>query len=204
MQSTASLTISNLWIERGERDLCQGLSFSVQSGEIVRILGDNGAGKSSLLKTIAGVFSPLEGKISYVGEDVTFDRSLLQKDAIYLGHSVGVKSLLTVVENLRWYCPDVSLGVLHEVLELLEITNHVDVLVKNLSAGQARRVALARLWLSNKTLWLLDEPFASLDVRGVTLLEQRIQQHVLSGGLVVLTTHHDLLTLSSRDVVLLP
>lgn len=204
MQSSASLTISDLWIERGERDLCKGLSFNVQSGEVVRILGENGAGKSSLLKVIAGVLSPLEGRIVYSGKDVTLDRNPLQQDAIYIGHSVGVKSLLTVVENLRWSCPDVALNLLHEVLEQLELTDYMDVQVKKLSAGQARRVALARLWLSTKTLWLLDEPFSSLDVRGVALLEDRIQQHVLSGGLVVLSTHKELLSLSSRNVVLLP
>ncbi len=203
MQSSASLTISDLWIERGERDLCKGLSFSVQSGDVVRILGENGAGKSSLLKVIAGVLSPLEGQILYSGEDVTLDRNPLQQDAIYLGHSIGVKSLLTVAENLRWYCPDVSTSMLYSVLTQLGLIDQVDVLVKKLSAGQARRVALARLWLNKKTLWLLDEPFASLDVRGVALLEERIQQHVLLGGLVILTTHQDLLSIAPRDVALL-
>lgn len=203
MQSSASLTISDLWIERGERDLCKGLSFSVQSGDVVRILGENGAGKSSLLKVIAGALSPLEGQILYSGEDVTLDRNPLQQDAIYLGHSVGVKSQLTVAENLRWYCPVTPLNELCSVLTQLDLIDQADVLVKKLSAGQARRVALARLWLSKKIIWLLDEPFASLDARGVALLEKRIQQHVLSGGLVVLSTHQDLLSIASRDVVLL-
>jgi heme exporter protein A len=203
LQSSASLTISDLWIERGERDLCKGLSLSIQSGEVVRILGENGAGKSSLLKVIAGVLSPLEGQILYSGEDVTLDRNPLQQDAIYLGHSVGVKSQLTVAENLRWYCPVTPLNELCSVLTQLDLIDQADVLVKKLSAGQARRVALARLWLSKKIIWLLDEPFASLDARGVALLEKRIQQHVLSGGLVVLSTHQDLLSIASRDVALL-
>ncbi|NVK73716.1 MAG: cytochrome c biogenesis heme-transporting ATPase CcmA [Oceanospirillaceae bacterium] len=202
MQPSASLTISDLWIERGERDLCRDLSFQVASGDVVRILGENGAGKSSVLKVIMGTLSPLEGKISYSGEDVTFDRSPLQRDAIYLGHSTGVKRLLTVVENLRWYCPDASLKELHCVLEKLELIDHMDELVKKLSAGQIRRVALARLWLTNKPLWLLDEPFASLDASGVGLLEERINTHTLSGGIVVLTTHQDLLSIASRDVAL--
>jgi len=149
LHSFASLTVSDLWIERAERDLCKGLSFSVQSGDVVRILGENGAGKSSLLKVI------------------------------------------------------VSPSALHEVLECLELIDHIDVPVKKLSAGQARRVALARLWLSKKTLWLLDEPFASLDVRGVELLEACIRQHASVGGLVLLTTHQDLPSLSTRDVALL-
>jgi heme exporter protein A len=156
-----------------------------------------------LLKVIAGVLSPLEGQILYSGEDVTLDRSPLQQNAIYLGHSVGVKSQLTVAENLRWYCPVTPLNELCSVLTQLDLIDQADVLVKKLSAGQARRVALARLWLSKKIIWLLDEPFASLDARGVALLEKRIQQHVLSGGLVVLSTHQDLLSIASRDVALL-
>lgn len=203
MHSFASLTVSDLWIERAERDLCKGLSFSVQSGDVVRILGENGAGKSSLLKVIVGILSPLQGQIVYSGEDVTVDRRFLQQDVIYLGHSAGIKPLLTVIENLRWYCPDASPSALHEVLECLELIDHIDVPVKKLSAGQARRVALARLWLSKKTLWLLDEPFASLDVRGVELLEACIRQHASVGGLVLLTTHQDLPSLSTRNVALL-
>lgn len=202
MQSS-SLTISDIWIERGEIDLCKGLSFSVQSGEVVRILGENGAGKSSLLKVIAGMLRPLEGKIEYFGHDVTVERHLLQQDLLYIGHSVGVKSLLSVEENLRWYCPDVTSEGLLSVLALLELSDYKGALVKQLSAGQARRVALARLWLTNKILWLLDEPFASLDTSGVELLEKRIQHHILSGGLVILTTHQDLRVLASRDVALL-
>ncbi|MCS7485944.1 MULTISPECIES: cytochrome c biogenesis heme-transporting ATPase CcmA [Marinomonas] len=204
MQSFASLTISDLWIERAERDLCKGLSFSVQSGDVVRILGENGAGKSSLLKVIVGALSPEEGRIAYSGEDVTLDRSILQQDALYIGHSVGVKQRLSVAENIRWYCPDVCTNVLHEALKSLELIDYMDTPVKKLSAGQTRRVALARLWLSQKTLWLLDEPFASLDVKGVELLEERIQQHALAGGMVILTSHQNLLSLASRDVMLLP
>ena len=204
MLPSASLTISELWIERGERDLCKGLSFAVQSGEVIRILGENGAGKSSLLKVLAGLLSPIDGQILYCGNDVTLDRSVLQQDVVYLGHSTGIKSLLTVAENLRCYCPDVSALALREVLEKLELIDYQNEQVKKLSAGQARRVALARLWLTDKTLWLLDEPFASLDVKGVALLEGRIQHHVLSGGLVILTTHQELLSLACRDVVLLP
>jgi heme exporter protein A len=203
LQSSVSLTISGLWIERGERDLCKDFSFSAQSGEVVRILGENGAGKSSLLKVIVGVISPLEGKIVYSGEDVTLDRNPLQQDAIYIGHSVGVKNLLTVAENIRCYCPDVSPETLDTVLKQLDLLDHIDALVRTLSAGQLRRVALARLWLTEKTLWLLDEPFASLDVGAIALLEERIQLHVSSGGLVVLTTHQDLRSLSCRDVALL-
>ncbi|NLQ16565.1 cytochrome c biogenesis heme-transporting ATPase CcmA [Marinomonas sp. M1K-6] len=203
MQPSASLAISDLWIERGDRDLCKGLAFTLQAGEVVRILGENGAGKSSLLKVIAGILSPLEGKIVYSGEDVTLDRSTLQQDSLYIGHSVGVKGLLTVEENIRCYYPSIAASRLASVLAALGLDDQSDALVKTLSAGQMRRVALARLWLSDKTLWLLDEPFASLDATGVALAEEQIKQHILSGGLVILTTHQDVLSFSYRDVVLL-
>jgi heme exporter protein A len=202
LQSSVSLTISGLWIERDERDLCKGLSFEVHSGDVLRILGDNGTGKSSLLKVIAGVMTPLEGQIHYSGKDVTQDRHFLLENTLYIGHSAGVKRLLTVEENLRWHCPDASSSELESVLTHLGLLSFLNSPVKALSAGQVRRVALARLWLSKKTLWLLDEPFASLDDKGIATLEDHIRQHVSLGGLVVLTTHQHLRSISSRDVVL--
>jgi heme exporter protein A len=202
LHSYVSLTISDLWIERDERDLCKGLSFEVHSGDVLRVLGENGAGKSSLLKVIAGVITPLEGKIHYSGKDVTQDRSLLQENTLYIGHFAGVKRLLTVEENLRWYCPTVLSSELECTLTHLGLLSFLDSPVQTLSAGQVRRVALARLWLSKKALWLLDEPFASLDDKGIVILEDHIRQHVSLGGLVVLTTHQNLRSISSRDVVL--
>lgn len=202
MQSPAFLTISNLWIERGERDLCKRLSFDVFSGDVVRILGENGAGKSSLLKVISGVMPPLEGKVFYGEEEITIDRHAIQEDILYIGHSAGVKKSLTVEENLCWYCPSVSSSELRSALEILGLLSLSDSHVNTLSAGQIRRVALSRLWLSNQKLWLLDEPFASLDAKGVNILEKRIAQHVSSGGVVILTTHQDLLSLHSRDISL--
>ncbi|ETX10874.1 transcriptional regulator [Marinomonas ushuaiensis DSM 15871] len=202
MQSSAFLTISDLWIERGERDLCKRLSFDVFSGDVLRILGENGAGKSSLLKVISGAISPLEGKVFYGGQEVTNDRHSLQESILYLGHSAGVKKVLTVEENLRWYCPSVSSSELHSALEALGLLSLLDSSVNTLSAGQIRRVALSRLWLSKQKLWLLDEPFSSLDAEGVGILEKRIMQHTASGGAVILTTHQDLLSLHSRDISL--
>ncbi|MBJ7536774.1 cytochrome c biogenesis heme-transporting ATPase CcmA [Marinomonas transparens] len=204
MQSIVSLTISDLWIERGDRDLCKGLFFELKSGQVMRVLGENGAGKSSLLKVIAGVIAPLEGQIQYAGQDVTHDRKILQQDAIYIGHSAGIKSVLTVEENLRRYYPSASADELEAVLDNLSILDLADTPAKKLSAGQTRRVALARLWLSKKNVWLLDEPFAALDIKGIALLESHIEQHVLAGGLVMLTTHQDLHSIQSYDLVLSP
>lgn len=202
MQSSSFLTISDLWIERGERDLCKSLSFDVQSGDVLRILGENGTGKSSLLKVIAGILSPLEGDIFYKGQEVTEKRQILQENTLYLGHSVGAKKALTVEENLRWYCPTSSSNELHSALNTLGLLAFSDSFVSTLSAGQTKRVALSRLWLSKQKLWLLDEPFASLDAEGVSILEKRIAEHTALGGAVMLTTHQDLLSLQSRDICL--
>jgi len=202
LQSSAFLTISDLWIERGEKDLCKRLSFDVFAGDIVRILGENGAGKSSLLKVISGAMSPLEGRVFYGGLEVTNDRHSLQENTLYLGHSAGVKKVLTVEENLRWYCPLASSSEVHFALERLGLLSLLDSPVGALSAGQIRRVALSRLWLSKQKIWLLDEPFVSLDAEGVGILEKRIMQHTESGGAVVLTTHQDLVSLHSRDISL--
>ncbi|MCB5161993.1 cytochrome c biogenesis heme-transporting ATPase CcmA [Marinomonas algarum] len=202
MLFSASLDVSNVWIERSDRDLCRDLSFTLRAGEVLRVLGDNGAGKSSLLKVVAGAMTPLEGRIMFNGQDVTSHRALLQQSMVYIGHGAGLKSMLTIEENLLSYCPATSPEQMQSVLDILDLANHQETYVKALSAGQSRRVALARLWLSQCPLWLLDEPFASLDVSGVAVVESKIQQHINEGGMVLLTTHQALSSVVTRDLVL--
>ncbi|MBR7888666.1 cytochrome c biogenesis heme-transporting ATPase CcmA [Marinomonas sp. A79] len=204
MHFSVSLTISGLGIERSDRDLCRDLSFSVQAGEAIRILGENGAGKSSLLKVVAGVMSVQEGQIFFADQDVTLDRRLLQQTMIYIGHSTGLKERLSVAENIAFYSPHAPLDQVDQALRQLGLFHLQDVLVKSLSAGQARRVALARLWFTNASLWLLDEPFAALDASGVAMLEAHIQQHLSRGGMVLLTTHQAPCSLSVRELALVP
>lgn len=204
MYLSASLTLSGVGIERSDRDLCRNLSFSVQSGEALRILGENGAGKSSLLKVIAGAMSVQEGQVFFANQDVTSDRTELQQSMIYIGHSTGLKDVLTVAENIAFYSSNVAVEEINQVLKQLGLFHLRDSLVKSLSAGQARRVALARLWITQASLWLLDEPFAALDVSGVAMLEAHIQQHLLLGGMVLLTTHQAPCSFSARELVLMP
>lgn len=203
MQSPAFLTISDLWIERGEKDLCKGFHLNVRKGEIIRILGANGAGKSSLFKAIIGILNPLEGRIEYDGQDVTQEKNALLQETLYIGHTSGLKDALTVEENLRHYFPSASCDAIRLALASLEIEALAESLVNTLSAGQVRRATLARLWLTEKTLWLLDEPFTSLDAQGVERLEAHIQKHTASGGIVMLSTHQALTALQSRDVALI-
>ena len=101
LQKSVNLQVTNLWIERGERDLCRDLSFSVRSGELVRIAGENGAGKSSLIKAILGWVRLEEGELEFNGEDVTLHRDVLLQNQLYLGHTPGIKSVFTALENLK-------------------------------------------------------------------------------------------------------
>lgn len=206
MHPNLSLTLSDICIERAERLLCQRLNKTLNAGHLYRILGENGAGKTSLLKVIAGLLLPLEGQVTVnvtnlaKGQD---QQALLINNSEYIGHRYGVKSHLSVLENIACYCPHAGHEEGQKVLTLLGLASYQDDLVKHLSAGQAKRVALARLWLSNKSIWLLDEPFSSLDKDGVALLEAKFQQHIDSGGLIVLTTHQDLFAIPVQTIELM-
>lgn len=203
MQPSISLTISELVIERGDRVLCDGLTVSVQSGEIIRVAGENGAGKSSLLKVLAGVMQPTDGMLQWRDEDVTLHRDVLQQDLLYIGHGAGVKSLFTVEENLRWYFPNATGPQISNALLAVNLSGYEETPAAQLSAGQKRRIALARLWLTEKLLWLLDEPFTALDQSGVEVLEKRLQEHIKNDGMVLLTTHQPLNPLlQAREITL--
>jgi len=202
LQSYVSLTLSNISIERGERDLCKGLSVVAQFGRLYQIVGENGAGKSSLLKVIAGLLRPVEGEIFLDDKVIGAAMNQWPQDCLYLGHQYGVKRLLTVEENIRCYCPNASRENIHSALAQLDLLPYQKTPVKQLSAGQAKRVALSRLWLSDQAIWLLDEPFSSLDVKGRALLESKLEQQLKRGGLVILTTHQALLRIDAQSIEL--
>ncbi|WP_394182217.1 cytochrome c biogenesis heme-transporting ATPase CcmA [Marinomonas posidonica] len=202
MQSYVSLTLSNISIERGERDLCKGLSVVAQFGRLYQIVGENGAGKSSLLKVIAGLLRPVEGEIFLDDKVIGAAMNQWPQDCLYLGHQYGIKRLLTVEENIRCYCPNASRENIHSALAQLDLLLYQNTPVKQLSAGQAKRVALSRLWLSDQAIWLLDEPFSSLDVKGRALLEIKLEQQLKCGGLVILTTHQALLGIDAQSIEL--
>lgn len=192
MQSSLTLSASNISIERSDRLLCQALSFQVGSGEILHIIGENGAGKSSLLKVIVGVLEPLSGKLYFAGEHISLCRETLQAELLYIGHSTAVKNVYTALENLRLYHPDLADEQLCQALQSVNLSDHIFTEAYQLSAGQKKRIALARLWLTNRKVWILDEPFTTLDKTGVKVLEDRLKEHVDRGGVAVLTTHQNL------------
>ncbi len=177
---------------RDDRVLFEGLSFEVNVGQVLLLEGKNGSGKTSLLRILCGFREPDAGELSWCG-DALSDSSYFA-DLAYVGHLEGVKKELTVYENLK-----VSLALgqagLYSIMDALDkvnLTDYDEVLVQSLSAGQKRRLSLARLLITKNILWILDEPFTSLDRQGIELIETLMSEHCAMGGMIVLTSHHDL------------
>lgn len=191
------LRAENLFCERDDRVLFDGLSLAVEAGEIVQIEGANGSGKTTLLRILSGLSNHYEGRLYWRGEPVDEVVEQFRSELLYFGHHPGVKALLTPEENLRWYQalhPSLEFGDIGHALEQVGLRGFEDVPCHTLSAGQHRRVSLARLYLSRAPLWILDEPFTAIDKRGVAAKEALIRRHVEQGGAVILTTHQDLQT----------
>ena len=181
----------DLACERGERLLFANLDLTLEAGQVLRVEGQNGAGKTSLLRVLCGLSLPLEGEIRWAGEDIRRRRTEYLTELAYVGHAHGVKGELTALENLR------VAGALaghrdepaRQALGELGLAGFEELPSKILSAGQRRRVALARLKVSRARLWILDEPFTALDRAGVAAVEQMITLHARAGGLCLLTSH---------------
>jgi len=185
--STPRLKIENLFCERDERVLFEALCFEVHAGEVIQIEGQNGSGKTTLLR--------FEGDIYWQGEHLDKCASDYREALLYFGHQPGVKAVLTPRENLQWYAslhPDMVLSQLDYALFKVGLRGYEDVPCHTLSAGQNRRVSLARLYLSRAPLWILDEPFTAIDKQGVAEQEALMVAHAEQGGSVILTTHHEL------------
>lgn len=188
------LTVNNLSCERDDRILFSALNFTVQAGEILQIEGQNGSGKTSLLRILCGLSNSFEGEILWKNSHLSTLLSAYLQQVLYVGHHTGIKASLTAEENLRWMQtlhPLLNKCCLAEALKQVGLWGYEDVPCYRLSAGQQRRVSLARLYLSRHPLWILDEPFTALDKKGVAEKEQLILRHAANGGLCILTTHHD-------------
>jgi heme exporter protein A len=193
------LEVSQLTAIRDERILFESLSFSIDSGELVQIEGRNGTGKTTLLRIITGLGDRDQGEIFWNGESIESNRDAFHEDLLFLGHSTGVKRDLTAYENLRFYLSvhsksSIDKETIYQALTKVGLAGREDVPVAQLSAGQQRRVALARLWLSQHKLWILDEPLTAIDKQGVKVLEALFLSHAEQGGIVMLTTHQDMFT----------
>lgn len=190
------LELRNLACERDERFLFAKLNARFYAGQVVQILGPNGSGKTTLLRILAGVSQDFHGEIEWQGQAIASARWEYANDLLYLGHLPGVKKSLTPLENLHWYAAlqgGASNDQLLLALQHVNLAGYEDTPCYQLSAGQLRRVALARLQFSKARVWILDEPFTALDKAGVAQLEQQLSHHVANGGLVLVTSHQDIL-----------
>ena len=189
------LQVSNLECVRGDHRLFAGLNFNLQAGELIHLRGSNGSGKTSLLRTICGLMLPANGEVLWKGENIRKLSDEYFQQLLYLGHLGAIKGELSAFENLQlaFQLSGIakSQDEINTALAQLGLAGREDLPTKVLSQGQKRRVALARLMLTDAVLWVLDEPFTALDVAAVDFLKQLVVRHVQNSGMVILTTHQE-------------
>lgn len=193
MNKNNQLVLENIACERGETRLFEDCTLIIESGQWWQIEGHNGIGKTSLLRILAGLAVAAEGQVLWNGIPIQKQRDEYYADLFYLGHHAGIKPELTAWENLRFFQKIHYLPLndedLWNALDKVSLIGREDLPCSHLSAGQQRRVALAKLWLTQATLWILDEPFTAIDKKGVAELIAHIEQHCEQGGMAIFTSH---------------
>lgn len=186
------LEARDITIWRGDNLLMDEVNVQVRSGSIIQIQGTNGSGKTTLLRALIGLAEFDEGEVFWMGQPFHKSRDALYSELLYLGHKPGISPGLTPLENIQALCPELGTDAreqVEDILAELAIADRIDLPSAALSAGQKRRIALARLRLQEARLWVLDEPLTSLDTNGYAWVREQIQRHVEAGGAVVFTTH---------------
>lgn len=192
MPDTASpplLAVRGLFFCRDETALFDPLDFHIHKGQALLVRGDNGVGKSTLLRLLAGLLRAEAGVIEVNGEPA--GREARARAMAYLGHQPAFKADLSVLENLQFLCAlhGQRAASLEDAIAHVGLAGFEDSLARTLSAGQKKRLSLARLWLSRAPLWLMDEPYANLDLDGIALVNQLVVAHLAAGGAALITTH---------------
>lgn len=193
----AVLSVANLSVIKRDRLLFKNLSFVVEQGGLLYVKGQNGAGKTSLLRVLAGLVNADEGEVYFSQQNIKECRSNYHENLVYFGHKLGINHTLNAVENLQYWCKQhqvvISDDTIFNSLAQLNLVGLEEIPVANLSAGQQRRVALARFWFKQHAkLWILDEPFTALDTQGIELVSNQITKFLGGGGSVVMTSHQAL------------
>jgi len=188
----SKLIVNNLSCQRGYKLLFENLSFELNSGEVLKVSGPNGSGKTSLMKILAGLSSFETGSIDY--DDTKINSERYNLDFLYLGHLAALSPELSCLENLKY---SMRLGNdnldldFSDALEKVGLEKFENELVGKLSAGQKKRIALSLLFITQSKVWLLDEPFSALDSKAIKIIETRVEDHCNSGGICILTTHQE-------------
>jgi len=189
------LSVEGVHVWRGDRHVLKGVSLALRARELLHVSGPNGTGKTTLLRVVCGLLRPEQGSVSWLGKSITSARNEYQAALAYAAHEPALKGDLTVLENLRF-----AVGLKRRVtgrdmqasLERTGVASCADLPARVLSAGQRRRVGMARVLAMGASLWLLDEPYTNLDTAGCDLVSGLLQEHVLRGGLALVVAHHDL------------
>jgi len=175
------LSVTNLGCARGGVPILAAVSFTLEPGKVLALRGANGSGKTTLLRTIAGLQPPLSGTVNVAPDSIA-----------YGGHADGLKSTLTVADNLLFWAGIYGSGSIEAALNAFDLADLSERPAQNLSAGQKRRMGLARLLVTGRPIWVLDEPTVSLDAQSVSLFGQAISAHLKNGGSALIATHVDL------------
>lgn len=185
------IDVINLEFDYQDKPLLNGVNLHLKAGDLLHLRGANGAGKTTLLRLIAGLNQPMRGQIQFMGRSIYDDLAAYQDNICFIGHRAGINPLLTIKENClfdsHYQDQDIQALAAH-----FHLQDYLDYPCGVLSAGQTRQVALLRLWMTSRSLWLLDEPLVALDETAVNTLLVRIREHRDTGGAVLITSHQPL------------
>ncbi len=193
--AAAGLCVEKVHIWRGDRHVLKGISLQVAPGELLHISGPNGSGKTTLLRVATGLLRPEQGSVAWCGRPITAASADFQHELAYASDNPALKSDLTAYENLRFAVGlrhRITAGALVAAMERTGVAGCADLPARVLSAGQRRRVTMARILCLRAALWLLDEPYANLDAAGSLLMSALLAEHIERGGLAVVVAHHEL------------